>query len=61
MQLLNDEDKQHLPFTTIHQCSKICWVFMHDLLNNIKNSYESLKKRLFNESEQFHRLEKNQY
>ncbi|CAF3359964.1 unnamed protein product [Rotaria sp. Silwood2] len=62
IQLLNkalddDEQQQHSPFTTIHQCSQIRWLSICDLLESIKRSYEPLRA-LLHEYKQSHRIEK---
>ncbi|CAF5028736.1 unnamed protein product [Rotaria sp. Silwood1] len=56
-ELDHENEQQHSPFTTIHQCSTIRWLSMCDLLDSIKKSYEPLK-RILTESKQLHRLEK---
>ncbi|CAF1165617.1 unnamed protein product [Rotaria sordida] len=53
----NDEQQQHSPFTTIHQCSQIRWLSVYDLLESIKRSHEPLRALLL-ECKQSHRIEK---
>ena len=48
--------QQHSQLTTIHQCSRIRWLSMCDLLQSIKKSYEILRTLLL-EVNQSHRLE----
>ncbi|CAF3622568.1 unnamed protein product [Rotaria socialis] len=55
-----DEDeskKQFSKFTTLHQCSAIRWLSLHDLLSSIQKAYHPLKQ-ILNEKQESSRLEK---